>query len=164
MSTNLAEICAILEASPARRREPSLDVWRLNTGPWWRLFTAYQALEETKARLLTAAWRLPLPLFLVPEEPLAEEWAPFLTPDPPVWRIDRTRTPDSFHRTEPASTLGNWQLYAAPHPVGVPGPDCFRARPDEVLRFMRANAISLLIDVFHDDTDWCIAVCDDRTA
>lgn len=153
----VGEIRAVLNASPARRRAPGVDVWLLDQGPWWRWFRAHAGLERTKLSLLQAAWRLPLPLFLLPEEPVDPALTPFLARDAPAWRIDRTRSAESFYRTEPASGLGNWQLYAAAKPVGVPCPDGFRAHPAAILRFMQEHAVILFIDVFHDDTDWCIA-------
>ena len=157
---SLADIRKILEAGPARRVEPDKDVWLLDAGPWWRLFTAHDALETAKLHILAAAWQLPSPLFLLPEEPLDEELAAFLVRDGPAWRLDRTRTPASFYQTEPASGLGNWRLYAADKPVTLPTPDTFRTKPDAVLQFMRRHKVSLLIDVFHDDTDWCVALLD----
>ena len=157
---SLSEIRAILEAGPARRVQTGLDVWLLDIGPWWRLFTADDALERAKERLLEAAWKLPSPLFLLPPEPLEKEIAPFVTRDAPAWRLNRARTAQEFYRTEPASVLGNWQLYAADHALPIPNPDTFRTRPESILQFMRSNGITLLIDVFHDNTDWCVAVHD----
>ena len=160
---SLADIRTILDAGPAHRVEPGKDVWLLDTGPWWRLFTAYDALEAAKLQILEAAWRLPSPLFLLPPEPIDEEFAPFVTRDAPAWRLDRTRTADSFYEAEPTSTLGNWQLYAAARPVPIPNPNTFRTKPHAILDFMRLHGVSLLIDVFHDDTDWCVAILDQNS-
>lgn len=155
---SLAAIQSILDAGPARRVEPGSDVWLLDTGPWWRLFTAFDEREAAKLKILEAAWQLPSPLFLLPPEPLEKELEPFVLRDAPAWRLDRTRTAAAFYRTEPASGLGNWQLYAASRPVAIPHPDLFRTKPRLILTFMREQEITLLIDVFHDDADWCVAV------
>ena len=107
----LSEIRRILEDGPARRRAAGKDVWFLNIGPWWRFFTDFRGLERTKAQVLAATWQLPSNLFLVPEEPLNPELASLVDPDGGAWRVNKTRTAEEFYRTEPASGLGNWQLY-----------------------------------------------------
>jgi hypothetical protein len=155
---SLSEIQEILEGSPARRRTAGKDVWLLDTGPWWRFFSNFQRLESTKESLLEAAWRLPCDLFFVPEEPLNKELVPFLQHDGTAWRIDKRRSSKEFYGTEPASGLGNWQLYAAMKPLASRTSDTFRASPEAILAFMAAHGVVLLIDVFHDDTDWCVAV------
>jgi hypothetical protein len=72
----------------------------------------------------------------------------------------RMRAKSCSRTPQPASGLGNWQLYAASEPLRIPTPDTFRDPPEAVLAFMAAHGVVLLIDVFHDDTDWCIAVLD----
>jgi len=42
----------------------------------------------------------------------------------------------------------------------MPTPDTFRVTPDVTLQFMRDNGICLLIDSFHDDAEWCVALND----
>ncbi len=157
---SLLEIRTILAASPARRMAPVSDVWLLDTGPWWRLFTAPAALDSAKQRILSAAWRIPSPLFLVLPEPLQDALVPFVTRDGPAWRLNRLRSAREFYETEPASGLGNWQLYAADEALRMATPNTFRVKPEVTLQFMRDNGISLLIDSFHDDTEWCVALSD----
>lgn len=157
---SLPEIRTILGASPARRAAPASDVWFLDTGPWWRLFTAHAAFESTKQQILDAAWRVPSPLFLVTAEPLEDDLAPFLTRDGPAWRLNRLRSAREFYETEPASGVGNWQLYAADQALRMATPDTFRVKPEVTLQFMRDNGICLLINSFHDDTEWCVALSD----
>jgi hypothetical protein len=147
-----------LEAKLARPVSPKKEVWLLDTGPWWRLFRDHRGLDEAKVAILEAAWRLPLPLFLLPEKPLAQELEPFLRREATAWQIDRSKSAEAFYSTEPASGLGNWQLYAAKRPLTAPVPNTFRIEPDEVVAFMTAHDLVLLVDVFHDDTDWCIAL------
>jgi hypothetical protein len=140
------EIRQILETSSARRAGAD-EVWFLDSAP-------------TKQRIIEAAWRLPVALYLVPERPVADELVPFLQSEGNAWRIDKTRTAEAFYATEPASGLGNWQLYAAAQPVTRPVPNTFRSTPEAVLSFMAEEQVLLLIDVFHDDTDWCVALRD----
>ena len=154
----LTEVRRALETGLARRESQGKDVWLLDTGPWWRLFRDFRRLEATKVAVLAAAWRLPWPLFLLPEEPLEPELAAFLSPDGAAWRVDKTKSAEAFYQTEPASSLGNWQLYAAEQALTVATLDTFRVTPEEVLSFMAAHNVMLLIDVFHDDTDWCVAL------
>jgi hypothetical protein len=154
----LTEVRQALETGLARRASGGQDVWFLDTGPWWHLFRDFQRLEVTKLDVLRATWRLPKPLFLVPQEPLEPELAEFLNRDGTAWRVDKTKGAGAFYRTEPASGLGNWQMYAAERPLTVSLPDTFRTRPEKVLTFMAEQNVNLLIDVFHDDTDWCIAL------
>ena len=74
------------------------------------------------------------------------------------WRVDTSTSPQDFYRLEPVSVLGNWQLYTAPLPLRSPLPDSFRVEPATLLAFMRAHRVSLLIDAFHDNTDWSVAL------
>lgn len=154
----LTELRQVLESGSARRVSARKDVWLLNTGPWWHLLRDFRRLHATKSALLAAAWRLPCPLFLLPEEPLNPDLAPFVSPEGTAWRIDRNKTAAAFYETEPASGLGNWQLYAADKVLTARLPDAFRSAPDEVLAFMGSHGIVALIDVFHDDTEWCVAL------
>ena len=119
----LTELRRVLEAKLARPVSPKKEVWLLDTGPWWRLFRDHRGLDEAKVAILEAAWRLPLPLFLLPEKPLAQELEPFLRREATAWQIDRSKSAEAFYSTEPASGLGNWQLYAAKRPLTAPVPN-----------------------------------------
>ena len=154
---SLSDMRGILEESTARRRTPGTDVWLLGQGPWWRFLHA-RDLDKTKQSLLNAAWRVPIHLFLVPEEPLDSELAPLVTKEAQAWRIDRARSAEDFYRTEPARRLGNWMLYAARSPAAVPLPNAFRTDPAMLLGFMKQHQIALLVDAFHDNSEWCIAL------
>lgn len=154
---SLSDMRRILEESPARRRMAGMDVWLLGQGPWWRFLGAGD-LDRTKQSILSAAWQVPIHLFLVPEEPVDSELAPLVTKESHSWRIDRARSAEDFYRTEPARKLGNWMLYAAQTPAGAPLPNAFRTDPGMLLRFMQQHQIALLIDAFHDNAEWCIAL------
>ena len=155
-AAKLLEIAATLDGSRAQRPDAALQVWRLEYGPLWKLLSDSD-VARTKAAVLEAAWQLPSPLFFAPGNPLEDDLQPFVRPDGRAWRIDKTRTAAEFYATEPASTMGNWQLYAADRPVEAL-PDAHRTSPADLIFFMTANRITLLIDAFHDDTDWCVAI------
>ena len=156
MDPALSAIASTLDASRAQRPDPGLHVWRLEYGPLLKLLRDSE-VARSKASLLDAAWQLPGPLFFAPGNPIEEDLQPFVQPDGRAWRIDKSRTASDFYATEPASRLGNWQLYAAERPVEAL-PDAHRTSPADLIFFMTANRITLLIDAFHDDTDWCVAI------
>jgi hypothetical protein len=156
----LHDIRDILDASSARRRDAGVDVWVLERHPvpWWQFTKSPPDVETTKVSLLRAVWKLPLPLFFVPETSIEEDLVPFIDGDAPPWRLNRSRTAEEFYRTEPASGLGNWRLYAAEAAVTAAIPNTFELPPARLAAFMAERNIELLIDCFHDDTDWCIAL------
>lgn len=52
--------------------------------------------------------------------------------------------------------LGNWQItWPACPPCTL---DVARTAPDEICRFLEEQGLSLLVDSFHDDTDWVVAL------
>ncbi len=55
-------------------------------------------------------------------------------------------------------SLGNWTVYAAPGPVVAGWPDPFRTKPDPLIAWMVEQEVSFLVDSFHDDTDWLVAI------
>lgn len=55
-----------------------------------------------------------------------------------------------------------WRLYAAPGPPAAHLPDSFRDPPAAVVAFMVTWEVSLIIDAFHDNTDWCVALNAER--
>ena len=158
MDPALSSIASTLDGSGAQRPDPALQVWRLDYGPLLKFFRDSE-VARTKASLLEAAWQLSSPLFFAPGKSLDEDLQPFVQPDGRAWKIDKSRTASDFYATEPASGVGNWQIYAADRPVEAL-PDAHRSSPADLIAFMKANRIALLIDAFHDDTDWCVAICD----
>jgi hypothetical protein len=156
---HLNDIREILNQSSARRPAPGFDVWLLEThpGPWWKLRSSPN-IEPIKLAILNAAWQLPRELYLNPEVPLDSELRPFLLDDGPPWRVDKTKSAERFYATEPASGLGNWQLYAGAKYVTDGIPNTFKTDPAALIHFMTEHDIVLVIDVFHDDTDWCVAL------
>jgi len=158
----LSAIASTLDGIGAPRPDANLHVWRIDYGPLWKFFSE-SGVERTKAAVLEAAWQLPAPLFFAPENPIDDDLKPFVRSEGSAWRIDKTRSAAAFYAIEPASGIGNWQLYAADQPVEAL-PDAHRTSPADLILFMTANRITLLIDALHDDTDWCVAICDQQSA
>ena len=67
------------------------------------------------------------------------------------------QVPLGAHGTELLKWLyaGNWQLCATPEPPQTM-PDLCRASDDEVRAFMKNASVSLIIDAFHDNSDWVV--------
>jgi len=153
-------IRALLAGSPAWRISQNADVWDLNTGPWWKLFTDHEGLDRAKRGLLAAAWGLPGPLYFVPPfEPLAPELGPFLQrTDSGAWMVNRQRSPEEFYGVE--LNEGNWVLYSAEQPVRGKIPNTFKTKPEALTAFMRQHGITFLIDAFYDDTEWRVALAE----
>jgi hypothetical protein len=54
--------------------------------------------------------------------------------------------------------LGDWSFYSAPGPAVEKSPDVFRCSAAELLGWMSASSVQALIESFHDDTDWVVAL------
>ena len=55
-------------------------------------------------------------------------------------------------------TMGDWRLYRAPKYAEGRSPDVFRCTAAELLAWMNAHEVHALIESFHDDTDWVVAL------
>jgi hypothetical protein len=161
---NHLHIRETLESSPARRVEPGLDVWDLDTGPWWKLFTDWKGLERAKQAILAAVWDTPDSLFFMPPMPeMAAGLKPFLiAADSGAWLINRQRSSQEFYGVD--LNEGNWMLYAAAQRCTVRLPNTFKANPAVLLQFMRDQGITVLVDAFYDDWEWRVALVDPREA
>jgi hypothetical protein len=146
------------DAGILRRRDPVLPVWGLG---WPGLFARQRrkAVAACRRELLTTLLGSGGPVFLVhgesPEQNgIPGNWQPagkatWLVP--PDFNLDH---PDVgywlFH-------LGDWKFYRAPAPAEK-SVDAFRCSASELLAWMRARSVEVLIDSFHDDTDWVVAL------
>ena len=156
--TDLQRIQTTLASSPARRSAPGFDVWDLDTGPWWNLFTDWKSLERTKRAVLAAIWDTPELLFFVPSTTeMATDLKPFLlASDSGAWLVNRGRSPEDFYGVD--LNEGSWAIYASAHPCRVPLPNTFKTSPPALMRFMREQGVTVLIDAFYDDWEWRVAV------
>jgi hypothetical protein len=70
--------------------------------------------------------------------------------------------PPNFNLDHPAVqswlSVGNWTFYRAPAPAEGNWPDSFRCGAAQLLAWMRTKSVQALIDSFHDDTDWVVAL------
>ncbi|HEY7055762.1 MAG TPA: hypothetical protein VH458_04515 [Vicinamibacterales bacterium] len=161
ISHMLVELRRILEEGPARRRVAGKDVWLIDSGFWWRRFRDRARIKDLEVAILSAAWRLASPLYLIPaEQPPDPEFERFVRSDGPAWRIETATSPAAFYENEATSRFGNWCLYAAARPLQVPFPDLFRSAPATVLTFMADQRVPLVIEAFHDAAPWCVALCE----
>jgi hypothetical protein len=51
-------------------------------------------------------------------------------------------------------------MYASAHPCPVPIPNTFKTSHPVLMRFMREQGITMLIDAFYDDWEWRVAVAE----
>jgi hypothetical protein len=99
------------------------------------------------------------PVFLMHESPHEHEV-------PGDWQAASEGTwlvPRDFSLEHPAVeywlfVLGNWRLYRAPAPATGTWPDAFRCRAAELLTWMKAKSVQALIESFHDDSAWVVAL------
>jgi hypothetical protein len=149
-----------LASSPARRARQGFDVWDLDTGPWWKLFTDWQSLDRVKRAILAVVWEMPKPLFFVPPYmEMATALEPFLLPhDSGAWLVNRQRSPEDFYGVE--LDEGNWVVYSAAQPSNVRMPNTFKTTPSVLINFMREQGITVLIDAFYDDREWRVALAE----
>jgi hypothetical protein len=76
--------------------------------------------------------------------------------------------PPDFNPADAAAvrwlSLGGWTFYRAPGPVLGKWPDVFRCGAPELLAWMSARSVQVVLESFYDDTDWVVAVSGARRA
>jgi hypothetical protein len=145
-----------------RQRDQSVAVWEVGRPG---LFARHrrqrrQAVAACRRELLTTMLASDGPLFLIPPGPPEEyevpgEWCPA---GAATWLVPMDFTPDHPAVQYWLFTIGNWRLYRAAGAVEGKSPDVFRCNAGELLAWMNANAVEALIEAFHDDTEWVVAV------
>ncbi|MCI0641955.1 MAG: hypothetical protein L0Y72_31150 [Gemmataceae bacterium] len=149
------------QSADIRRREDALSVWDLRLP---RLFSRRrrqrrEAVATCRRELLTALLASTGPIFLMHKEP-PKEYA-----IPGNWRSAGEASwvvPADFNLDDPVVRhwlfdLGDWRFYSSVGPVAGKWPDVFRCGAAELLAWMSANAVRVLIESFHDDTEWVVA-------
>jgi hypothetical protein len=141
-----------------RRREPALPVWDLRQ-PGLFARQRRKAVAACRRELLTTLLGSGGPVFLMHGDPperngIPGNWQPA---GRATWLV-----PPDFNPDHPAAaywlfSLGNWTFYTAPTPAENM-PDVFRCSASELLAWMNARSVQALIDSFHDDTDWVVAL------
>jgi hypothetical protein len=141
-----------------RRRDPALPVWDLRR-PGRFARQRRKAVAACRRELLTTLLGSGGLVFLRHPEPpeqydIPGNWQPA---GKATWLV-----PPDFNLDHPAVGywlfhLGNWTFYRAPAPAENL-PDAFRCSASELLAWMSARSVQALIDSFHDDTDWVVAL------
>ncbi len=126
----------------------------------WRIKGRGEEIESLKAALLQS---------------ICQQCSPFVhydeAEDPPeqgplglsqiigrgIWRVPAGTSGESLLAW---LFMGNWQLYVADKPLQSV-PDLIRANNEEVREFVRLSGVVLIVDSFHDDTDWTLSVSPD---
>jgi hypothetical protein len=155
------EVLRRWQGEDVRQRDPALSLWDIG-GPG--LFTRHrrqrrEAVTASRRELLTALLAWDGSVYLVhPELPadyeLPGNWQPA---GEATWLV-----PPDFNPQDPAGqqwlSLGDWRFYCGAGPVQGVWPDVFRCRAAELLSWMSAKSVHVLIESFHDDTDWVVAI------
>jgi hypothetical protein len=144
-----------------RRREGSLPVWDIGRVG---LFARHrrqrrEAVAACRQELLTTLLRHDGPVFLMSTEPPSEydvpgSWQPS---GQATWLVSGDFSLDHPAVKHWLFDLGNWTIYSAPQPVEGKWPDVFRCSAAGLVAWISAKAVRVLIESFHDDTDWVVA-------
>jgi len=142
------------------RREGSLPVWDVG---WPGLFTRRrrvrrEAITACRREILSCLLACQEPVFLIHEPPrdyeVPGEWRPA---SESTWLV-----PPEFNPNHPAVrywlSIGNWTFYSAPAPAEVNWPDPARCGAADLLAWMSTKSVHALIDSFHDDISWVVAL------
>jgi hypothetical protein len=144
-----------------RRRDPALPVWDLGRPGLFshnrrrRRESVAACRQELLATLVGSEGQV----FLVHPEPPGEYNVPGIwrPADEATWLV-----PPDFNPEDRAGkhwlSLGDWTFYRAPGPAEGKWPDVFRCRAADLLAWMSGKAVLILVESFHDDTDWVVAV------
>jgi hypothetical protein len=157
----LREILCRWESTDIRRREGFLPVWDLGQPGFLARHRRQrrEAIASCRRETLIAFLEGEGSVFLVHEPPQDYEV-------PGDWQRVGVATwlvPPDVNLEHPAVAywlfvVGNWRLYRAPAPTMGNAPDAFRCRAAELLSWMQAESVQALIESFHDDSAWVVAL------
>jgi hypothetical protein len=155
------EILCRWEGEDVRRRDPALLVWDLGQPG---LFARHrrrrrEAVAACRREVLTTLLCRAAPVFLMHPEPPKEyqvpgDWQPA---GEATWLVPPDFDPN-YAAGKRWLSLGDWTAYSAPGPAPGKWPDVFRCRAAELLAWMSAKSVRVLVESFHDDTDWVVAL------
>jgi hypothetical protein len=155
------EIHCRWESADIRRRDPALPVWDLGRPG---LFARHrrqrrEAVAACRQEVLATLLRWSGLVFLMHPEPPKEYKVPG------NWRHAGEATwlvPPDFDPEEAGGklwlSLGDWRFYSGPESVQGMWPDVFRCHAAQLLAWMSARPVRVLVESFHDDTDWVVAL------
>jgi hypothetical protein len=162
LGEHINEILCRWQNQDIRRRDGSLPVWDLARPGLFaqRRRKRRDAVAACRRELLTAVLASDRPLFLMPPGSPTEYEVPgcWQPAGAATWLV-----PADFDPGHPAVqywlfALGDWRLYRAPRVAEERSPDLFRCGAAELLAWMDAHAVQALIESFHDDTEWVVAL------
>jgi hypothetical protein len=162
LSERMNEILCRWQGEDIRRRDGSLPVWDVGRPG---LF----ARRRRQRREAVAACRRELLATMLDSEPplfLTSPWTPEEYEVPGHWQSAGEATwlvPVEFDFDHPPFqywlfAMGDWRLYRAAKYADGRSPDVFRCSAAELLAWMNAQTVQALIESFHDDTDWVVAL------
>ena len=117
-------------------------------------------VDRCKREILDAMLAARIPVLLShPDDPTAERI-------PGTWRragAGAWHLPTDLDLDDPATShwlfaLGNWRMYTAPRALEIAWPDPARLAPAALDAWLQSHGIDILIDSFHDDVSWVVAV------
>lgn len=154
----LARIQALLEAGGARRSSIAHPIYELSRpfSPFGRRSREFSIFQ---AEVLDSVRALPWPKFLAyAEDP--QDWEM-----PGFWRPagEATWTPpaelSSLSLLDAYLEPGGWKFYLAPSGIEPAWlPDSYRSQLDDVVRFSMSHRMPVLVDAWHDNTEWRVLV------
>ena len=154
---SLEALHRVLEASGARRLSRGLPVYGLRK-TLWPPFGRSEALHERQVVVMEAVRKLPWQAFLrYGEDPRDWDLGAWPQAARHTWVVPPHET--VRHLLGGFLEPGGWTLYLAPYAVDPSLlPDTFRADLGEVARFVEGHGIPVLLDAWHDNTEWRIVV------
>lgn len=170
MTTLRQQVLAALSTLDSRdcRLDLEVPVWYLNEpgllAPQAK--ARRQALLRSKVVMLTALATHPSSAYLVhPDNPadydVKGRW---VAAGASTYRIPPLLDLDDPGTKQWLFNLGNWQAYVADKPVECGCPDPARVAPTELVSWMSRTGLLVLIDSFHDDVSWVVAISEPLVA
>lgn len=159
LETHLLSILERYANANVRPRDRARRVWDL-TDP--SLSLRATPIDPCKREILRTLVREGETAFLTHHEDPNEQGVPG------HWQSTGLRTwnpPRDLDVDEPATghwlfTLGNWCCYVSASPVLGGWPDPARSSSEALLAWMERTGVQVLVDSFHDDVSWVVALAD----
>jgi hypothetical protein len=162
LGDRLNEILCRWQSADIRRRDCLYEVWDVGW-PW--LFASRrrqrrEAVASCRRELLTTLLESDGSNFLSHHEPPQEYEAPgnWQPAGEATWLVPADFNVDDSVVKRWLFVLGDWCLYKGLRPLERGGPDVFRCSAREVVAWMSANSLWALIESFHDDASWVVAL------
>ena len=162
LATSLCHVLERFASSDIRPRDSTHQVWDLIHPPLLADIKGHraQSLAECKRELLHSMIQSSDGAFLKHADDPTENGVPgeWQAVAPRTWRI-----PPDIDLDHPATShwlfdLGNWQCYVCASPIDESRMDPARSSSEALLAWMAHARIQVLVDSFHDDVSWVVAI------